>query len=241
MALKLSVNPHPIPPHPTPPGRLFLPSAGVSYQIGGVGRGPGHHPARNLCSSDVRLGARPAFAVRNLSWISSLRRAIRALRTSLGRGTDWKETPQRDHGQLVGILRKIPEEGLSAAARGILFPELKVRRSGATQAEEKIEARGRAAKRLSAGWTHRRRFLGLCPPRPLGAPEAESDLLGIPSPTSTNSKPAPLQNLALPIPGLGTPYGGGPGDPRGWPWGKAVSRGHSDPRTLGCSQEGYTV
>lgn len=37
--------------------------------------------------------------------------------------------PQRNRSQLVGILRKIPEEGLSAAAQGILFPELKVRRS----------------------------------------------------------------------------------------------------------------
>lgn len=40
-----------------------------------------------------------------------------------------KGNPQRDRSQLLGILRKIPEEGLSAAARGILFPELKVRRS----------------------------------------------------------------------------------------------------------------
>ena len=64
-------------------------------------------------------------------------RAIRAPRTRLGFGAGWKETPQRDRGQLVGILRKIPEEGLSAAARGSLFPERKVRRSRGAQAKER--------------------------------------------------------------------------------------------------------
>lgn len=37
--------------------------------------------------------------------------------------------PQRDRGQFVGILRKIPEEGLNAAAQGILLPVLKVQRA----------------------------------------------------------------------------------------------------------------
>lgn len=58
-----------------------------------------------------------------------------------------------------------------------------------------------------------------------------------------------LQSLALQIPGLGTQagWGGGggagegPGDPRGWTWEKALSRGHSDQRTFRCSREGYTA
>lgn len=66
-----------------------------------------------------------------------------------------KGNPQRDCGQLVGILRKIPEEGLSAAARGILFPELKVRTSKPVREQErklrlreKRKSGGRSESRL---------------------------------------------------------------------------------------------
>ena len=146
----------------------------------------------------------------------------------------------------MGILRKIPEEGLSAAARGSLFPELKVRRSREAQAKERI-LRCPAEGRKGCCWLGEPTPLpGLLSAGSLRAPEAEGGVLGVgPFSSFPQLLASAWQSLVLQIPGLGTQGGGGaeegPGDPRGWTWEKALSRGHSDQRTFRCSREGCTA
>lgn len=134
----------------------------------------------------------------------------------------------------MGILRKIPEEGLSAAARGILFPELKVRRSRWAQAEERKlrclaeRRKGCARAGLADRAPQAAARLGPFAPQKLRAECLGSLLQLLPT----------LQNLALQILALGAQEGRGPENPGGWSRGKAVSLGHSDRCTFRCSREG---
>lgn len=153
--------------------------------------------------------ARPASAVGNRSWIPGLRKGDPGAENQ-ARIRGWLEgNPQRDRGQLVGILRKIPEEGLSAAARGSLFPELKVRRSREAQAKERI-LRCPAEGRKGCCWLGEPTPLpGLLSAGSLRAPEAEGGVLGVgPFSSFPQLLASAWQSLVLQIPGLGTQGGG---------------------------------
>lgn len=111
------------------------------------------------------------FRSRECSWIPGLCERNPGAEDEARTWGRSKGNPQRDRSQLLGILRKIPEEGLSAAARGILFPELKVRRSRGPDLSCWVSrpSGGRSAR----GRTHRCRTPGRGGPAPLRASEAE--------------------------------------------------------------------
>lgn len=194
----------------------------------------------------VRVQGETRFhAVGNRSWIPGLRKGDPGAENQ-ARIRGWLEgNPQRDRGQLVGILRKIPEEGLSAAARGSLFPERKVRRSRGAQAKEKTEVPSRGAEGLRGGWMNRRRSLSCCPPGPSRRKLRWRARCRSPSPTTTPRQRLAEFGTADPRPGNSSRVGGGRGG-RGRVWGsprldlgKGRFRGNTPTSALSeCGREG---
>lgn len=132
----------------------------------------------------------------------------------------------------MGILRKIPEEGLSAAARETLFPKLKVRRArGPREQERKLRLRAQRQK-VWARVRHPRSPPGRCPPGRFDPRKRRAAGLFSSSPNSSAkfgpADPRP-DNLR----------GRRPGEPLRLDLRKGGSRGHLELSTFRCSGEGY--